>query len=342
MSLGEIEMKEILHKLVRRQDLTTDEATAVFDAMMNGSLEPTVVAGMLIAIATKGASVDEIVAAARAMRSRSNRITIPDAKQALDTCGTGGDVKGTFNVSTAAAIVVASCGVRVVKHGNRSASSRSGSADVLETLGVKIDLDAAGISRCIDAANVCFAFARSFHPAMKHVAPIRAALGVPTIFNVLGPLTNPAGAGRQLLGVFSPAVGELLAEALLRLGTERAWVVHGHDGLDEISTMSPTTIWDVRDGQVTRRMIDVADLGVARGHLDDLVVRSPAESAEVIRSVLSGEASPAADLVAVNAAAALAVARDLELGEALHTVRARLEAGDAIRTLESLIRASNG
>jgi anthranilate phosphoribosyltransferase len=266
----------------------------------------------------------------------------PEDGVVLDTCGTGGDVKGTFNISTAAAIIAAACGVRVVKHGNRSASSKSGSADVLEKLGMKLELSPQQMARCLERAGICFAFARSHHPAMKHVAPARTSLGIATIFNLLGPLTNPGKAKHQLLGVFAPELTDRLATVLQGLGSTRAWVVHALDGLDEISTMGPTRISELRDGHVHSRTIDPADLGLPYARLSDLQVHSVEEAADALRRIFAGEKGPRCDIAALNAAAALVVAEHVaDLPQGLSLARAVLESGRAKATLEALVETSN-
>ena len=238
-----ITMRDILLKLSRREDLTRDEARQAFELIMSGQAGQAQVGGLLVGLASKGTTAEELIGAATVMREKAVAVDAgcaPEDGVVLDTCGTGGDVRGTFNISTAAAIIAAACGVRVVKHGNRSASSKSGSADVLEKLGVKLELSADQLTRCVNEANICFAFARSHHPAMKHVAAARTALGIPTIFNLLGPLTNPGRARHQLLGVFAPELTDRMASVLRGLGSTRAWVVNAMDGLDEISTLGPT------------------------------------------------------------------------------------------------------
>ncbi|MEQ1911702.1 MAG: anthranilate phosphoribosyltransferase, partial [Vicinamibacterales bacterium] len=239
----------LIEKLIRREDLTTDEASGAMHRVMDGTTSEAQIAGFLIALAMKGERPGEIVGFARAMRA--NAVTLSRSfAPVFDTCGTGGDRSGTFNISTCAAIVLASCGVRVAKHGNRSVSSLAGSADVFEVLGVNIAASPATIERCLSDANIGFFFAPTFHPSIRHAGPPRRALGVRTAFNLLGPLTNPAGARRQIVGVPRPEFTELLARALLLLGSERAWVVHGADGLDEISTTGYTKVSECRDGAV--------------------------------------------------------------------------------------------
>jgi anthranilate phosphoribosyltransferase len=339
-------MKDLLTKLVRREDLTRAEAIAAFDAIMTGTAEPAQVGALLMGLAAKGPSVDEIVAAATVMREKSIHIALPgNTRAALDVCGTGGSVHrhaGLFNISTAAAIVIAACGVVVVKHGSRAATSKSGSADVLEALGVKLDVAPDQLTQSLCEANLCFAFARSHHPAMKFVAPIRASVGIPTIFNLLGPLTNPAGATHQLMGVFNRPLTSLLAAALLDLGTERAWVVNAEDGLDELSTMSATHVCEARDGELRETTITPAQVGLPLARIDDLRAADPTESAAIIRSIFSGKAGPPADIVVLNAAAGLVIAgKAKSMHEGVATARAAIADGAAARTLATLVMSSN-
>ena len=233
-------LRDILLKLCRREDLTREEARAAFLYILSGEATDAQIGGLLVGLAAKGTTVEELVGAATVMREKSIAVACEGDGVIIDTCGTGGDVRGTFNISTAAAIIVAAAGVRVVKHGNRSASSNSGSADVLEKLGVKLELPPEKLQQCLKEANICFAFARYHNPAMKFVAVSRTSLGIPTIFNVLGPLINPAKARHQLLGVFAPELTDRLTAVLRELGSQRAWVVHAEDGLDELSTLGPT------------------------------------------------------------------------------------------------------
>jgi anthranilate phosphoribosyltransferase len=333
-------LRDILLKLCRREDLTRDEATAAFEHVMSGEATDAQIGGLLVGLAAKGSTVDELVGAATVMRGRAVRVAVPAGATVLDTCGTGGDVKGTFNISTAAALIAAAAGATVVKHGNRSASSKSGSADVLEALGVNLDGPPAA---CLAAANICFAFARSHHPAMRHVAAARSSLGIPTLFNVLGPLTNPAGARHQLLGVFAPELTERMAAVLRELGSARAWVVHADDGLDEISTMGPTRVTELRDVHVATWRLDPAELGIGYAPLAALQVDGVPAAAAAIRSVLAGDRGPMRDIALLNAAAALVVAgRADDLADGLVMAAAAVDRGDAGRTLDRLIAASNG
>jgi anthranilate phosphoribosyltransferase len=265
------------------------------------------------------------------------------AEVILDTCGTGGDVRGTFNISTAAAIIAAACGVKVVKHGNRSATSRSSSADVIERLGVQIDATPAAAARCLGEANICFAFARTHHPAMKFVAAARTSLGIPTIFNLLGPLTNPGGARHQLLGVFAPELTDRLATVLRELGSRRAWVVHADDGLDELSTLGPTRVSELWNGEVRTFSLDPQTYGIPYARLSDLQADSPDDSANLIRLMLQGKPGPIRDVAVLNAGAALLVAEKVaNLKEGLTLAEDAVEAGKAEQTLGRWVRSSHG
>jgi anthranilate phosphoribosyltransferase len=334
-------LREILLKLCRREDLTRSEAREAFNHIMSGEASEAQVGGLLIGLAAKGTTVEELVGAASVMRDKSVPVECGTDCVVLDTCGTGGDVKGTFNISTAAAILVAAAGVKVVKHGNRSASSKSGSADVLEKLGLKLELTPAQLTKCLDDANICFAFARSHHPAMKFVAPARSSLGIPTIFNLLGPLTNPARARHQLLGVFAPELTDRLATVLRELGSERAWVVHADDGLDELSTLGTTRVSELKDGEVRTWHLDPKTVGLDYARLSDLQVAGVDESADVLSRVLIGELGPPRDITVLNAGAALVVAGQAsDLREGLQRAEDAIDTGAANKTLEKLVRCS--
>lgn len=340
--MSESNLRPLLLKLCRREDLTRDEAREAFEQIMSGTADAAQIGGLLVGLAAKGSTVEELVGAATVMREKVAPIDTAGQDIIVDTCGTGGDVKGTFNISTAAALIAAGCGVRVVKHGNRSASSKSGSADVLEALGVKIDAGPDKAAASLRAAGFCFAFARSHHPAMKHVAAARTALGIPTIFNLLGPLTNPGRARHQLLGVFSPELTDRLATVLRELGSERAWVVHAEDGLDELSTLGPTRVSELADGHVRTFTVDARKLGLPDARLSDLQVDSADASAAMIRRVLSGKPGPATDIAILNAAAALVVAgvaRSLE--EGVFSASTALRTGSAKAVLDRLIEITN-
>lgn len=337
-----LSLRDILLKLCRREDLTRAEARAAFVHIMSGEAAEAQIGGLLVALAAKGSTVDELVGAASVMREQVIPIGCDEAGVIVDTCGTGGTVRRTFNISTAAAFIAAGAGVKVVKHGNRSASSLTGSADVLEKLGVKLEVAPAQLRRCLDRANICFAFARLHHPAMKHVAAARTALGIPTIFNVLGPLTNPGRAKHQLLGVFAAELTDRLASVLRELGSQRAWVVHADDGLDELSTLGPTRVSELKGGEVQSWRLNPADLGLPYAKLSDLQVNSAAESAEVIGRIFAGQRGPARDIAVLNAAAAMVVAeRSPTLVAALELAALAIDTGEARRCLERLIRASH-
>lgn len=336
-------MRDALLKLTRRQDLTRAEAHAAFGAILSGEASDVQIAGLLMGLAVKGVTGDELAGAAGVMREKV--LTIPviggHDQVILDTCGTGGTGRDTFNVSTTAAILVAACGGKVVKHGNRKASGVSGSADVLEALGVRLDLSPDRLADCLHKVGLCFAFARNHHPAMKHVSAARTALGVPTIFNILGPLTNPARACYQLLGVYDRPLARLIAGVLADTGSRRAWVVHADDGLDELSTFGPTHVCEVRDGKLSEWTLDPTTLGIKAPPKDALRVTNPAESAAIIRGVMDGrrdeQFGAAYDIASLNAAAGLVItgiAQDLPDG--LRRVAAAVENGNARRTLATL------
>ena len=339
--MGSIVYSDLLRAVMAGDDLTREQTYLAFGQIMDGQWSESQTAGLLVALRAKGESVPEITGAAQAMREHAVKID-NGGFDVVDTCGTGGTGLPTFNISTAAALVAAGAGVKVAKHGNRTNTRASGSADVLEALGVNIDADAEAVARCLAEAGVCFCYAIRCHPAMKHAGPVRKALGVRTIFNVLGPLTNPAGAKRQVMGVFDGAITETIADVLGQLGAVRAMVVHADDGLDELSITSPTKISEFRDGLVTTRTVQVEDFGLQRATLDDLSIGSAAESAEIIRDVLAGKEGPARDIVLLNAAAALAVADKAEsVEEALPLARESVSSGAAAGALEKLIEVSN-
>jgi len=333
-------LREILLKLCRREDLTRDEARDAFLHIMSGEAPDAQIGGLLVGMASKGTTVEELVGAAMVMREKVIPVACAEGV-ILDTCGTGGDVRGTFNISTAAALVAAGAGVKVVKHGNRSASSQSGSADVLEKLGVNIDPGPEATARCLTQANLCFAFARAHHPAMKYVGAVRSALGIPTIFNLLGPLTNPGRARHQLLGVFAPELTDRLATVLRELGSQHAWVVHADDGLDELSTLGPTRVSELKHGHVQTFSLDPRELGFDYARLSDLQVSNAEESAHVIRSVLSGQKGPPRDITVLNAAAAIHIAgHAIDLAEGMRLATAAIDSQSARNALEALVRCS--
>ena len=330
----------LLHKLTRREDLTSDEAAAAMELVMTGQATPAQLAGLLVGLAMKGERPEEIVGLARTMRAHAVPLS-GTHDDVFDTCGTGGDRAGTVNVSTGAALVMAGCGVRVAKHGNRSVSSRCGSADVFEALGVAIAVPPAVVERSLEQAGIAFLFAPAFHPAMKHAAPTRRELGLRTAFNLLGPLTNPAGPRRQIVGVPRPELTELVARALLLLGSERAWVVHGADGLDEISITGYTKVSEAWQGTVRTFHVHPGDFGLRKAPLEALAGGDAPRNAGLLRQVLQGARGPVRDIVALNAAAGLFVAGAAPSVRAgLDAASAALDDGRAARALERLVRAT--
>ena len=339
--MGEIVYSELLNAVIGGGDLSREQAHGAFGQIMDGRWSEAQVAGMLVALAAKGETADEIAGAAQAMREHVVPVDT-GGKEVIDIVGTGGTGIRTFNISTMAMLVCAGAGVKVAKHGNRTNLRASGSADVLGALGVNLDAPPEVLSRCLAEANVCFCFAIKHHPAMKYAGAVRKQLAVRTIFNVLGPLTNPAGAKRYLMGVYKPQLTEPIAHALAALGAVRAMVVHSDDGLDELSITAPTRISDLVGGKVTTRKVAPGDFGLAEAKLDDLLVESPEQSAEVIRQVLDGAAGPARDIVLLNAAAALAVAgRADTIAAALPLAEASIATGAAKASLERLVAVSN-
>jgi anthranilate phosphoribosyltransferase len=323
-----------------RRDLTSDEATGAMRLIMEGRATPAQVAGFLVGLAMKGERPAEIVGLARAMREHAVPLT-RQHEGVFDTCGTGGDRAGTFNVSSIAALVVAGAGVPVAKHGNRAVSSRCGSADLFEALGVEIAAPPAVAERCLERAGIAFFFAPVFHPSMRHAAPTRKELGVRTVFNLLGPLTNPAGARRQIVGVPRPELTEVVARALLLLGSDHAWVVHGADGLDEITTAGHTKVSECRDGVVRTFYVHPSEFGIEKAHPRDLEGGDAQHNAAVARSVLAGDSGSARDVVLLNAGAALFVAgRAGSVGEGVAHAAAVIDEGAAARALDAMVEAS--
>jgi anthranilate phosphoribosyltransferase len=330
----------LIEKLQRRQDLSVDEAAAAMDAIMEGRAQPAQTAGLLIALAMKGERPSEIVGLARTMRARATKVETGGVP-VFDTCGTGGDRAHTFNVSTVAALVLAACGVRVAKHGNRSVSSRCGSADLFEALGVNLAADSGVVARCLERAGIAFLFAPTFHPSMRHAAATRRDLGVRTAFNLLGPLTNPAGAARQLVGVPRPELTELVARSLAQLGTERAWVVHGADGLDEISTTGYTKVSECRDGAVNTFYVHPSDFGLPKSPPEALRGGDAADNAAIARRILAGERGPGRDIVLLNAAASLLIAgAAASVDDGLRMAADAIDAGRAAGALDRLVEVS--
>ncbi len=332
--------KPLLAKVATGARLTEHEAREAFDAMLSGEVTPAQMGGFLMALRTRGESVPELVGAVAAMREKMTRVDAP--ADAIDIVGTGGDGHGTYNVSTLASLIVAGCGVPVAKHGNRAASSRSGASDVLTALGVKIGLPAAVVAHCIEQAGIGFMMAQTHHAAMRHVAAARVELGTRTIFNLLGPLSNPAGVKRQLLGVFSREWLQPMAEVLKALGSDRVWLVHGSDGLDEITTTGPTYVVALEDGAIRSFEIAPAEAGLPVATLADLRGGDPEYNAKALSDVLDDQPGPYRDIAVFNAAAALVVA-----GAAPHLAEGAQLAAESLRTgaardrLARLVAASN-
>jgi len=335
-------IRDVLERLLAGESLPAATMEECFTALMAGEWSDAEQAAFLVALRAKGETAAEVAAAARVLRSFA--VVVPSSRAPLvDTCGTGGDGAHTLNISTGAALVAAACGVAVAKHGNRSVSSRCGSADVLEALGVALDLEAEQSGALLDAEGFAFLFAPRLHPAMRAVMPVRRVLGVRTVFNLLGPLANPAGVRRQVVGVYGRDVMPLVAGALAELGSERAWVVHGEDGLDEVSVCAPTRVVEVLDGRIERELtVEPERLGIARASRADLAGGDAPQNAGRLRAILEGrDRSAAADAVALNAAAALVVAgAAADLGAALAASRECLAAGRAAATLDAVVRRS--
>ena len=334
-------IREAIEKLIRAADLTQEEAARVMEEIMTGKATPAQFGAFVIGLRLKGETVDEMTGLAAVMRDKSLKVDFRGPS--VDTCGTGGDDLGTFNISTAAAFVVAGAGIAVAKHGNRAMTSKSGSADVLEKQGVKIDLGPEGVKRCMEEVGIGFMFAPRFHPAMKFAVQPRREIGVRTVFNILGPLTNPAGAQAQVLGVPTDAVGEKMVQVLQRLGSERAIVVHAEDGLDEISLNSNTSVWELRDRSIKHYKIGPDDLGLAPASLESLAGGSVEENAETMTEVLKGSSGPRRDVVVANAAGGIvAGGKASDLREGVQAAQKSIDSGRALEKLELLKEVSQG
>ena len=331
-------IQDAIGKVSKRQDLTQEEAEVAMDEIMTGAATPAQIGGYLIALRMKGETIDEITGSARSMRRAANNPTVK-TKDLIDTCGTGGDGKGTFNISTVVALVVAGAGVHVAKHGNRAMSSKSGSADVLGALGVNLNLTPEQAGECVDNVGIGFLFAPLFHPAMKHAGGPRKELGVRTIFNILGPLANPAGARRQLMGVFAPELTETLANVLSQLGGEAAFVVHGDGGLDELTTTGLNRVSELRDGKVSTYSLDPQTLGFKPAKTDELLGGDPQHNAGIARGVLDGSTGGAKrDVVLLNAAAGLVAAgKANDLKQGIEIAMQSIDSGAALDKLGALI-----
>ncbi len=340
MSDSATEMKTLIGKVADGNSLTVDEATRAFDIIMSGEATEAQIGGFLMALRVRGETVDEITGAATTMRAKSLKVKAPDG--AIDIVGTGGDASGTFNISTAAAIVTAGCGVPVAKHGNKALSSKSGAADVLSSLGINLDADMALVEKAISDANIGFMFAPRHHSAMKHVGKARVELGTRTVFNILGPLTNPAGVKRQFTGAFSKDWIVPMAEVLGNLGCEQAWVVHGSDGLDELTTTGPSYVAELKDGKVTTFEVTPTDAGLKTASPADLKGGDPETNAEALRALLSGAAGPYRDIVVYNAGAALLVAgKAANIKQGAEMAAAAIDSGAAQGALDKLVAITN-
>jgi len=333
-------LREAIRLAVEGTNLTRAQSAAAIDAMLEGGVPVTQMAALLVALRMKGETPDEIAGAAQSLRARAVRVEVSQ-ERLIDTCGTGGDGSHTFNISTASAFVAAAGGARVAKHGNRAVSSKCGSADVLGALGIEVELSPAGVAACIEECGIGFLFAPRHHAAMRHVAPVRKELGLRTMFNLLGPLANPAGARRQLLGVYAAHLVPVLARTLSELGCDRAFVVHGHGGLDEISTGGPTRIAEVRDGTVREFEFQPEDAGVQRAPLEGLRGGGAPENAVMLRGVLRGEAGPRRAAVLLNAGAALAASGVCEtISDGVRIAERAIDSGAALDRLERLVKSS--
>jgi anthranilate phosphoribosyltransferase len=332
----------LIEKLSRREDLSSEEAAAAMAEIMDGRAQPAQMAGFLIGLSMKGERPAEIVGLARTMRERAVKLAKP-VENVFDTCGTGGDRAHTFNVSTVAALVLAGCGVVVAKHGNRSVSSRCGSADLFEALGVKITATPDVVERSLREAGIAFFFAPTFHPSMRHAGPTRKELGVRTAFNLLGPLTNPAGARRQLVGVPRPELTELVARALVLLGAERAWVVHGADGLDEISTTGYTKVSECQNGAVRTFYVHPTEFGLTKTTPETLKGADAEHNATIARLVLDGQSGAPRDIVLLNAGVSLLIAgAAASVADGIRQAAESIDSGAAAGALDRLVKASNG
>ncbi|MCX8042547.1 MAG: anthranilate phosphoribosyltransferase [Desulfobacterota bacterium] len=335
-------LRNAVKKVSERRDLSEDEMFAAMNEILEGNASEALIAAFLIALRMKGESVDEITGAARLMREKALPLPLRSRDGIVDVVGTGGDDAGTFNISTAAAFVAAGAGVRIAKHGNRSVSSRCGSADVMEALGIAITIPPEAVATCIDEIGIGFLFAPTFHRAMKHAAPVRASLGIRTIFNILGPLTNPADAQRQLIGVYHGDLAEKIAQVLRRLGKTRALVVYGEDGLDEITVTGQTIMHELRDGALTRWILNPASYGIASYHKHELLGGTARENAALIEALFRGAPGAPRDCVLLNAGAAIMVAGMVsDLADGIRAAAEAIDSGAALRKLNALKELSH-
>ena len=332
-------IREAIELLVNQQDLSQEQAAQVMEEIMTDAATPAQLGAFLTALRIKGETAEEMAGMAAVMRDKANRVHYQG--ELVDTCGTGGDASGSFNVSTAAAFVATAAGLKVAKHGNRAISGQCGSADVLEALGVKLELTPDQVRRCLDQAGIGFMFAPAFHPAMRFAAGPRREIGIRTVFNILGPLTNPAGATHQVLGVADPTIAAKMAQVLQRLGSTHSLVVHGTDGLDELSISAPTQVWEVHNNGIEEYTVTPEELGLPRASKEAIKGGDPQANAATLRALLSGQDGALRDIVALNAAAALVAgdkAADLQSGVAL--AKAHMDDGSALKQVDALIAAS--
>ena len=332
-------IREAIDGLVSGHTLGRDDAAAVMREIMDGEATPAQLGAFLTALRLKGETAEEMAGMASVMREKVQRVRVEGTL--VDTAGTGGDGKGSFNISTAAAFVAAASGLRVAKHGNRAASGSCGSADVLEALGVRIELGPEDVKRCIEEAGIGFMFAPAYHPAMRHAAPVRREIGIRTVFNILGPLTNPAGAQCQLLGVAEAGLGDKMAEVLRLLGSHHSMVVHGEDGLDEFSLGARTKVWEVQKGTVRSYTVSAQDMGLPRVSAEQIKGGSPEENAETLRRLFQGEEGPVREVVTLNSAAVLVIGGRVQgLKEGIGVAREVIDGGQALRKVDAMVKLS--
>jgi len=334
--------QEALMRVIDHNEILHDEMRSLMDQIIEGKISPELTSAIIVGLRVKRETIGEIVAASQVMRNLATKVDLTNPQNLVDTCGTGGDTAHTFNISTAAAFVAAAAGARIAKHGGRSVSSKSGSADVLETLGVNINQTSEQVAQAVNEIGVGFMFAPNFHGAMKNIAPVRHKLGVRTLFNILGPLTNPAGAKNQVLGVFSPELVGILVRVLQRLNSQHVMVVHGHDGLDEITTACETRVGELRNGEITEYSIKPEDFGIKVSDISTLAVQNSEQSKDILLSVLENQSGPALDIVLLNAGATIyvsGIADSLELG--VEKARIVIKNGLAREKLQELIQFTN-
>ena len=334
-------IQDSIKQLISKKSLTKTQAQQVMNEIMSGEVTGSQFGAFVTSLMLKGETANEVAGLATSMREHSLKVSVSE-KIILDTCGTGGDNSNTFNISTASGLILAGCGLKIAKHGNRAMSGNSGSADVLEKLGVKINLSPKGVSKCIQETNFGFMFAQIYHPSMKFAAGPRKELGIKTVFNILGPLTNPANANHQIIGVYSPSVGNLMAEVLKILGSSRAMVVHSADGIDEISLWDKTNIWELKNNEISNYEVTHKNFGLNQIDINELKVNSPEESVKIIQNILSGKKSAARDVVLANAAAGLLIAGKVDnLIEGVEIAQKSIDSGNASKQLNKLIKISN-